>query len=185
MTTATTMTTRRRMKSRRRTTMTTRSRARRWRKRRTWTWTCSRGQKKCRGLGPSCSATGATSATSKTVRRQRNQRNQCNQMVNSGHPFIYPSPHLFIFSLAPVHLLSKGSKTSATKLICSSFICSSASRPDREKKKVHFLSSLGRHDICQKIYATTVLEARILRKKRVNRNISQFATKERKCFKMA
>ena len=42
-----------------------------------------------------------------------------------------------------------------------------------------------RHDICQKIYATTVLEARILRKKRVNRNISQFATKERKCFKMA
>ena len=34
-------------------------------------------------------------------------------------------------------------------------------------------------------YATTVLEARILRKKRVNRNISQFATKERKCFKMA
>ena len=34
-----------------------------------------------------------------------------------------------------------------------------------------------RHDICQKIYATAVLEPRILRKKRVNRNISQFATK--------
>ena len=29
----------------------------------------------------------------------------------------------------------------------------------------------------KKNYATTVLEARILRKKRVNRNISQFATK--------
>ena len=29
------------------------------------------------------------------------------------------------------------------------------------------------------------LDARILRKKRLNRNISQFATKERKCFKMA
>ena len=42
-----------------------------------------------------------------------------------------------------------------------------------------------RHDICQKIYATTVLEARILRKKCVNCNISQFATKERKCFKMS
>ena len=46
-------------------------------------------------------------------------------------------------------------------------------------------SLLSRHDICQKNYATAVLEARILRKKRVNRNISQFATKERKCFKMA
>ena len=42
-----------------------------------------------------------------------------------------------------------------------------------------------RHDICQKIYATAVWEARILRKKCVNRNIIQFATKERKCFKMA
>ena len=37
----------------------------------------------------------------------------------------------------------------------------------------------------KKNYATAVLEARILRKKCVNRNISQFATKERKCFKMA
>ena len=48
-------------------------------------------------------------------------------------------------------------------------------------------SSLGmhRHDICQKNYATAVLGARILRKKCVNRDISQFATKERKCFKMA
>ena len=43
----------------------------------------------------------------------------------------------------------------------------------------------SRHDICQKIYATAVLGARILRKKHVNRDISQFATKERKCFKMA
>ena len=36
-----------------------------------------------------------------------------------------------------------------------------------------------RHDICQKIYATAVLEARILHKKHVNRNITQFVTKER------
>ena len=43
----------------------------------------------------------------------------------------------------------------------------------------------ARHDICQKFYATAVLGARILRKKHVNRDISQFATKERKCFKMA
>ena len=42
-----------------------------------------------------------------------------------------------------------------------------------------------RHDICQKNYATAVLGARILRKKNVNHDISQFATKERKCFKMA
>ena len=42
-----------------------------------------------------------------------------------------------------------------------------------------------RHDICQKIYATTVLAGRILRKKSVNWDIRQFATKERKCFKMA
>ena len=42
---------------------------------------------------------------------------------------------------------------------------------------------VGRHDICQKNYATAVLGARILRKKCVNRDISQFATKERKCFK--
>ena len=37
----------------------------------------------------------------------------------------------------------------------------------------------------KKNYATAVLEARILRQKRANRNISQFATKERKFFKMA
>ena len=46
-------------------------------------------------------------------------------------------------------------------------------------------TAYSRHDICQKIYATAVLGARILRKKHVNRDISQFATKERKCFKMA
>ena len=43
----------------------------------------------------------------------------------------------------------------------------------------------GRHYICQKNYATAVLGARMLRKKHVNCDISQFATKERKCFKMA
>ena len=37
----------------------------------------------------------------------------------------------------------------------------------------------------KKYYATAVLGARMLRKKHVNRDISQFATKERKCFKMA
>ena len=43
-----------------------------------------------------------------------------------------------------------------------------------------------RHDICQKKnYATAVLGTRILRKKRVNHDISQFATKEHKWFKMA
>ena len=36
-----------------------------------------------------------------------------------------------------------------------------------------------RHNICQKNYAIAVLEARMLRKKRVNRDVSQFATKER------
>ena len=41
----------------------------------------------------------------------------------------------------------------------------------------------GRHDICQKIYATAVLESNILRKKRVNCNNSQFAPKERKYCK--
>ena len=40
-----------------------------------------------------------------------------------------------------------------------------------------------RHDICQIVYATAVSGARILRRKRVNRDISQFATKARKCFK--
>ena len=49
----------------------------------------------------------------------------------------------------------------------------------------YVIGQAGRHDICQKNYATAVLGARILRKKRVNRDISQFATKERKCFKMA
>ena len=40
-----------------------------------------------------------------------------------------------------------------------------------------------RHDICQIVYATAVSRARILRRKRVNRDISQYATKARKCFK--
>ena len=37
----------------------------------------------------------------------------------------------------------------------------------------------------KKNYATAVLGTRILRKKRVNHDISQFATKEHKWFKMA
>ena len=41
-----------------------------------------------------------------------------------------------------------------------------------------------RHDICQIVYATAVSGAKILRRKRVNRDISQFTTKARKCFKM-
>ena len=41
-----------------------------------------------------------------------------------------------------------------------------------------------RHDICQNFYATAVPGAKILRKKRVNRDITQFAIKERKYFKM-
>ena len=48
-----------------------------------------------------------------------------------------------------------------------------------------FFQGVNRHDICQKFYATAVLAERILRKKSVNRDIRQFATKERKCFKMA
>ena len=40
-----------------------------------------------------------------------------------------------------------------------------------------------RHDICQIVYATAVSGPRILRRKRVNRDISQYATKARKCFK--
>ena len=40
-----------------------------------------------------------------------------------------------------------------------------------------------RHDICQNFYATNTCWAKYLRKKRVNRNISKFATKVRKCFK--
>ena len=36
-----------------------------------------------------------------------------------------------------------------------------------------------RHDICQNVYATAVWGARILRRKRVNRDISQFSTKAR------
>ena len=53
---------------------------------------------------------------------------------------------------------------------------------NRNKSKAQHGS---RHDICQKFYATTVLAERILRKKSVNRDIRQFATKESKCFKVA
>ena len=48
-----------------------------------------------------------------------------------------------------------------------------------------FIDDHDGHDICQNFYATSVLGARILRKKRVNRDITQFATKEHKCFEMA
>ena len=44
--------------------------------------------------------------------------------------------------------------------------------------------SISRHDICQIVYATAVSGARILRRKRVNHDISRFTTKVRKCFKM-
>ena len=47
------------------------------------------------------------------------------------------------------------------------------------------LQSVVRHDICQIVYAAAILGARILRRKRVNRDISQFSTKARKCFEMA
>ena len=42
----------------------------------------------------------------------------------------------------------------------------------------------GRHDICQIVYTTAVSGARILRRKHVNRDLSQFSTKARKCFKI-
>ena len=42
----------------------------------------------------------------------------------------------------------------------------------------------ARHDICQKHYATAVLGARILRKKCVDCDITQFATKERNLRKV-
>ena len=48
---------------------------------------------------------------------------------------------------------------------------------NKETEKLHEKNALthlsARHDICQKNYATAVLEARILRKKRINRNTSQ------------
>ena len=48
-----------------------------------------------------------------------------------------------------------------------------------------FVQPSHRHDICQNFYATAVPGAKILRKKRVNHDITQFAIKERKYFKMA
>ena len=41
----------------------------------------------------------------------------------------------------------------------------------------------GRHDICQKVYTTGVFGAKILPKKRVNRDNGKFTTKQRKSFK--
>ena len=49
----------------------------------------------------------------------------------------------------------------------------------------YFKRVATRHDICQNVYATGFWGARILRRKRVNCDISQFATKARKCSKMA
>ena len=40
-----------------------------------------------------------------------------------------------------------------------------------------------RHDICQKVYTTGVFGAKILPKKRVNRDNGKFTTKQRKSFK--
>ena len=42
----------------------------------------------------------------------------------------------------------------------------------------------GRHDICQKVYTTGVFGAKILPKKRVNRDNGKFTTKQRKFFKL-
>ena len=53
-------------------------------------------------------------------------------------------------------------------------------RKEEMEPELKIFQLSNRHDICQKIYATAVLEARILRKKRVNCDDSQFATKERK-----
>ena len=52
------------------------------------------------------------------------------------------------------------------------------------RKYVEYSSVLFRHDNCQIVYATAVSGARILRRKRVNRDITQFATKAGKCLKM-
>ena len=41
-----------------------------------------------------------------------------------------------------------------------------------------------RHHICQKIYATAIFGPKNLRKKSVNRDKIEFATKWRKCYKM-
>ena len=43
---------------------------------------------------------------------------------------------------------------------------------------------LLRHHICQKIYATAIFGPKNLRKKNVNRDKIEFATKWRKCYKM-
>ena len=55
--------------------------------------------------------------------------------------------------------------------------CVSDMRPQCISKYLILHHRLTRLDICQQIYATAVLEAKILRKKRVNDNVSQFALK--------
>ena len=58
-------------------------------------------------------------------------------------------------------------------------------KDDHQYDNEHDDDAGDRHDICQKIYATSFWGARILRRKRVNRDISQFLRKARKCFKIA
>ena len=43
---------------------------------------------------------------------------------------------------------------------------------------------MNRHHICQKNYATAIFGPKNLRKKSVNRDKIEFATKWRKCYKM-
>ena len=48
----------------------------------------------------------------------------------------------------------------------------------------HHYRNHHRHHICQKIYATAIFGPKNLRKKSVNRDKIEFATKWRKCYKM-
>ena len=51
---------------------------------------------------------------------------------------------------------------------------------------INNVEAISRHDICQKkIMRLQFWKQEFYAKKRVKRNISQFATKECKCFKMA
>ena len=48
-----------------------------------------------------------------------------------------------------------------------------------------YVSIVFKHDICQNFYATDVLKSKNLRKKRVNHDNSEFATKQRKCLDLS
>ena len=60
--------------------------------------------------------------------------------------------------------------------------------PDKKSHDLCFCEKLSfpkfRHHICQKIYATAIFGPKNLRKKSVNRDKIEFATKWRKCYKM-